>query len=66
MWITVLTLAVEQRRLRMYLFYTDDTPDDYHPPGFVEGQGPNIWFPEGDGWKRRTHRLHEVDLGHHK
>ncbi|KAF2136996.1 uncharacterized protein K452DRAFT_312695 [Aplosporella prunicola CBS 121167] len=55
----------EQRRLRMYLFYTDDTPDDYHPPGFVKGQGPNIWFPEGDGWERHTHKLHEADLGHH-
>ncbi|KAF2465400.1 uncharacterized protein BDR25DRAFT_345980 [Lindgomyces ingoldianus] len=53
------------RFVRMHLFYTDDRPEQYEPPGFQKAAGTCIFFPNAN-WKTTSSTCGPMDAGFHK
>ncbi|PYH94719.1 hypothetical protein BO71DRAFT_409099 [Aspergillus ellipticus CBS 707.79] len=54
-----------KRNLGVHLFYTDDCPPDYEPPGFNEANDDLIKFPLNKNWRRETQSCGSMDSGWH-
>ncbi|PWY94465.1 meiosis specific protein Hop1 [Aspergillus sclerotioniger CBS 115572] len=55
-----------KRNLGVHLFYTDDCPPEYDPPGFNGAANDDtIQFPLNDNWKRESQSCGQMDSGWH-
>ncbi|RAL03820.1 putative meiosis specific protein Hop1 [Aspergillus ibericus CBS 121593] len=55
-----------KRNLGVHLFYTDDCPPDYDPPGFNGAANDDmIKFPLNENWKRESQSCGQMDSGWH-
>ena len=62
-----LMLTILARRyLTTHLFFTENCPDNYSPPGFQENDDLNMLVPESSLWKWNEADLGGMDAGFHK
>ncbi|PYH46883.1 putative meiosis specific protein Hop1 [Aspergillus saccharolyticus JOP 1030-1] len=54
-----------KRNLGVHLFYTDNCPPEYEPPGFSGAKDDTIRFPHTDNWKRESQSCGLMDSGWH-
>ncbi|PYI11599.1 meiosis specific protein Hop1 [Aspergillus sclerotiicarbonarius CBS 121057] len=55
-----------KRNLGVHLFYTDDCPPEYDPPGFNGAANDDmIKFPLNENWKRESQSCGQMDSGWH-
>ncbi|KAL4908342.1 hypothetical protein BDW74DRAFT_99954 [Aspergillus multicolor] len=54
-----------KRALNINLFYTDDCPPDYEPPGFTGGKDDIIKYPLTDQWMRESQMCGKMESGWH-
>lgn len=52
--------------MEFHLFYTDDCPPDYEPPGFQRADHGNLMFPRDDEWCKITQSCGNMDTGIHR
>lgn len=56
---------VDKRHLGVHLFYTEDCPSDYEPPGFVGGRNEIIKYPLNESWQKESQPCGTMDSGWH-
>ncbi|PYI29228.1 hypothetical protein BP00DRAFT_437798 [Aspergillus indologenus CBS 114.80] len=54
-----------KRNLGVHLFYTDNCPPEYEPPGFNGAKDDTIKFPHTENWKRESQSCGLMDSGWH-
>ncbi|GKZ80731.1 DNA binding protein [Aspergillus niger] len=54
-----------KRSLGVHLFYTEDCPPDYEPPGFNGAEDDTIKFPLNENWKRESQSCGQMNSGRH-
>ncbi|PKY00797.1 putative meiosis specific protein Hop1 [Aspergillus campestris IBT 28561] len=54
-----------KRHLGVHLFYTEDCPSDYEPPGFVGGRNETIKYPFSENWHKESQPCGTMDSGWH-
>ncbi|PLN84714.1 putative meiosis specific protein Hop1 [Aspergillus taichungensis] len=54
-----------KRHLGVHLFYTEDCPSDYEPPGFVGGRNEIIKYPFNESWQKESQPCGTMDSGWH-
>ncbi|KAL4808262.1 HORMA domain-containing protein [Aspergillus unguis] len=54
-----------KRTLGVHLFYTDDCPLDYEPPGFSSGKDDLINYPRTESWIRESQACGKMESGWH-
>ncbi|KAL4779308.1 HORMA domain-containing protein [Aspergillus varians] len=54
-----------KRTLGVHLFYTDDCPPDYEPPGFSGAKDDVINYPLTENWKRESQVCGKMETGWH-
>ncbi|RDW65864.1 putative meiosis specific protein Hop1 [Aspergillus mulundensis] len=54
-----------KRALGINLFYTEDCPPDYEPPGFSGGKDDIINYPLTDQWMRESQACGKMESGWH-
>ncbi|KAF9885193.1 DNA binding protein [Aspergillus nanangensis] len=54
-----------KRNLGIHLFYTDDCPPDYEPPGFATAKTDTIRYPMNDHWRKDSQLCGTMDSGWH-
>ncbi|GKZ21015.1 DNA binding protein [Aspergillus brasiliensis] len=54
-----------KRSLGVHLFYTEDCPPDYEPPGFDGADDDTIKFPLNENWKRESQSCGQMNSGRH-
>ncbi|RAH55830.1 meiosis specific protein Hop1 [Aspergillus piperis CBS 112811] len=54
-----------KRSLGVHLFYTEDCPPDYEPPGFNGADDVTIKFPLSENWKRESQSCGQMNSGRH-
>ncbi|KAL4867754.1 hypothetical protein BDV12DRAFT_170783, partial [Aspergillus spectabilis] len=54
-----------KRSLGVHLFYTEDCPADYDPPGFKGARDGTINYPLTENWKRVTQPCGKMESGWH-
>ncbi|KAL4881940.1 HORMA domain-containing protein [Aspergillus karnatakaensis] len=54
-----------KRSLGVHLFYTDDCPSDYDPPGFNGSKDGTINYPLTEHWRRETQPCGKMESGFH-
>ncbi|KAL2869854.1 putative meiosis specific protein Hop1 [Aspergillus lucknowensis] len=54
-----------KRTLGIYLFYTEDCPPDYEPPGFSGARDGTINYPLTENWRRESQTCGVMDSGWH-
>ncbi|KAL1964046.1 hypothetical protein VTN77DRAFT_7592 [Rasamsonia byssochlamydoides] len=62
---TFLPELPNKRFLGVHLFYTEDCPAEYEPPGFSRANDDSMCFPLDQEWKRETISLGTMDGGYH-
>ncbi|KAL4892689.1 HORMA domain-containing protein [Aspergillus ambiguus] len=60
-----LPVLPNKRNLGIHLFYTEDCPPDYQPPGFSAANNETIKYPLDDNWKKETQSCGIMDSGWH-
>ncbi|PYH35035.1 putative meiosis specific protein Hop1 [Aspergillus neoniger CBS 115656] len=54
-----------KRSLGVHLFYTEDCPPDYEPPGFNGADDDTIKFPLSVNWKKESQSCGQMNSGRH-
>ncbi|KAL4912543.1 HORMA domain-containing protein [Aspergillus aurantiobrunneus] len=54
-----------KRTLGVHLFYTEDCPPDYEPPGFSGARDGTINYPLTEHWQRETQVCGKMESGWH-
>ncbi|KAL1956286.1 hypothetical protein VTO42DRAFT_7459 [Malbranchea cinnamomea] len=62
---TFLPLLPNKRYMEIHLFYTEDCPADYEPPGFRMAAHDPLVFPNSEDWTRETQSCGSMDSGFH-
>lgn len=60
-----LSLQADRRYLEIHLFYTDNCPQEYEPPGFNKASSDMICFPSNDLWRPEGQLCGRMDSGYH-
>ncbi|KAG2418035.1 hypothetical protein HFD88_001135 [Aspergillus terreus] len=60
-----LPVLPNKRNLGIHLFYTDDCPPDYEPPGFSAAKSDTIKYPFGANWRKESQSCGFMDSGWH-
>ena len=59
-------MATDVRFLTVHLYYTDDAPKYYNPPGFSTSKNNLMFVPNHELWKMNEQRLGQMDAGFHR
>ncbi|OJJ59606.1 hypothetical protein ASPSYDRAFT_57174 [Aspergillus sydowii CBS 593.65] len=54
-----------KRTLGVHLFYTEDCPPDYEPPGFNGARDGTINYPLTENWRRESQACGKMESGSH-
>ncbi|KAI9370851.1 HORMA domain-containing protein [Aspergillus egyptiacus] len=54
-----------KRSLGIHLFYTEDCPPDYEPPGFTGARDGTINYPLTENWRRETQTCGKMESSWH-
>ncbi|KAL5355156.1 HORMA domain-containing protein [Aspergillus floccosus] len=60
-----LPVLPNKRNLGIHLFYTDDCPPDYEPPGFSAAKSDTIKYPLDANWRKESQSCGFMDSGWH-
>lgn len=55
----------DKRNLGIHLFYTEDCPPEYEPPGFAKSTNDTFKYPFNENWQRETQSCGTMDSGCH-
>ncbi|KKK13584.1 hypothetical protein AOCH_002751 [Aspergillus ochraceoroseus] len=55
-----------KRNLGIHLFYTEDCPSNYEPPGFTDARDGTLHYPLAENWTKETQTCGVMDSGCHK
>lgn len=55
----------DKRNLGIHLFYTDDCPPEYEPPGFTGAMNDVIKYPLNENWRKETQSCGAMNSGWH-
>lgn len=56
---------LDKRNLGIHLFYTEDCPPEYEPPGFAKSTNDTFRYPFNENWQRETQSCGTMDSGCH-
>ncbi|KAE8316400.1 meiosis specific protein Hop1 [Aspergillus transmontanensis] len=62
---TFLPTLPNKRNLGVNLFYTENCPSDYEPPGFTTANNDTIKYPLNENWRRETQSCGTMNSGWH-
>ncbi|KAE8386892.1 meiosis specific protein Hop1 [Aspergillus alliaceus] len=62
---TFLPILPNKRNLGVHLFYTEDCPSDYEPPGFTTANKDTIRFPFNENWRKESQLCGTMNSGWH-
>lgn len=62
---TFLPTLPNKRNLGIHLFYTEDCPPEYEPPGFAKSTNDTFKYPFNENWQRETQSCGTMDSGCH-
>ncbi|RHZ69383.1 hypothetical protein CDV55_102220 [Aspergillus turcosus] len=62
---TFLPNLPNKRNLGIHLFYTDDCPPEYEPPGFTGAMNDTIRYPLNENWRKETQSCGAMNSGWH-
>ncbi|KAE8132254.1 meiosis specific protein Hop1 [Aspergillus pseudotamarii] len=62
---TFLPTLPNKRNLGVNLFYTEDCPSDYEPPGFTTANNDTIKYPLNENWRKETQSCGTMNSGWH-
>ncbi|KAH8435334.1 putative meiosis specific protein Hop1 [Aspergillus melleus] len=62
---TFLPTLPNKRNLGIHLFYTQDCPPEYEPPGFTTARDETINYPRDDNWRKESQSCGTMDSGWH-
>ncbi|RHZ65847.1 putative meiosis specific protein Hop1 [Aspergillus thermomutatus] len=62
---TFLPNLPNKRNLGIHLFYTDDCPPEYEPPGFTGAMNDTIKYPLNENWRKETQSCGAMNSGWH-
>ncbi|PLB50160.1 hypothetical protein P170DRAFT_404963 [Aspergillus steynii IBT 23096] len=62
---TFLPTLPNKRNLGVHLFYTENCPPEYEPPGFTTARNETINYPRDNNWKKETQSCGVMDGGWH-
>ncbi|KNG84254.1 putative meiosis specific protein Hop1 [Aspergillus nomiae NRRL 13137] len=62
---TFLPILPNKRNLGVNLFYTEDCPSDYEPPGFTMANNDTIRYPLNENWRKETQSCGTMNSGWH-
>ncbi|KAF4225365.1 hypothetical protein CNMCM6805_008610 [Aspergillus fumigatiaffinis] len=62
---TFLPNLPSKRNLGIHLFYTDDCPPEYEPPGFTGAMNEVIKYPLNENWRKETQSCGAMNSGWH-
>ncbi|KAK2757653.1 DNA binding protein [Arachnomyces sp. PD_36] len=62
---TFLPLLPNKRFLGVHLFYSDDCPSNYEPPGFSPATDENLIFPHDEGWTKESQSCGTMNSAFH-
>ncbi|OJJ40271.1 hypothetical protein ASPWEDRAFT_33619 [Aspergillus wentii DTO 134E9] len=54
-----------KRNLGIHLFYTDDCPPEYEPPGFAVAPSDTIRYPYNENWRKESQSCGIMESGFH-
>ncbi|KAB8079477.1 meiosis specific protein Hop1 [Aspergillus leporis] len=54
-----------KRNLGVHLFYTEDCPSDYEPPGFTTANKDTIRYPLSEHWRKESQSCGTMNSGWH-
>jgi hypothetical protein len=57
--------SIDKRNLGIHLFYTDDCPPEYEPPGFTSAMNDVIKYPLNENWRKETQSCGAMNSGWH-
>ncbi|KAN0083657.1 HORMA domain containing protein [Elaphomyces granulatus] len=60
-----LPMLPNKRYLEIHLFYTDNCPQEYEPPGFNKASSDMICFPSNSLWRPESQLCGRLDSGYH-
>lgn len=60
-----LMLHSDKRNLGIHLFYTENCPPGYEPPGFSVAADHTIKYPLNDNWMKESQSCGIMDSGYH-
>lgn len=56
---------LDKRNLGVHLFYTEDCPSEYEPPGFAMSTDEMLKYPLNENWQRESQLCGDMDSGCH-
>ncbi|OOO10485.1 DNA-binding HORMA domain-containing protein [Aspergillus oryzae] len=59
------TIVRHKRNLGVNLFYTENCPSDYEPPGFTTANNDTIKYPLNENWRKETQSCGTMNSGWH-
>lgn len=59
-------MTLDKRFLGVHLFYSEDCPSEYEPPGFARSTDDKLIFPHGEDWTRESQSCGTMDSGFHR
>ncbi|KAJ1717398.1 meiosis specific protein Hop1 [Aspergillus flavus] len=62
---TFLPTLPNKRNLGVNLFYTENCPSDYEPPGFTTANNDTIKYPLNENWRKETQSCGTMNSGWH-
>ncbi|RAQ48013.1 putative meiosis specific protein Hop1 [Aspergillus flavus] len=62
---TFLPTLPNKRNLGVNLFYTENCPSDYEPPGFTTTNNDTIKYPLNENWRKETQSCGTMNSGWH-
>lgn len=57
--------CLDKRSLGIHLFYTEDCPREYEPPGFATAANDTINYPLNENWRKESQSCGVMDSGFH-
>ena len=55
-----------KRYMEVHLFYTEDCPDEYEPPGFRNSSAGDLVYPHDDRWTKESQSCGTMDTSFHR
>ncbi|THC98834.1 hypothetical protein EYZ11_001681 [Aspergillus tanneri] len=62
---TFLPTLPNKRNLGIHLFYTEDCPPEYEPPGFTTARNDTLTYPRDGNWRKESQSCGTMDSGWH-
>lgn len=57
---------IDKRYMEIHLFYTEDCPSKYEPPGFKAAAHDPLVYPNNENWSKETQSCGNMDSGFHR